>query len=157
DGTPPAGTPLAWRAGVALAVMALGLAAYLARDELGPRGQAACGVVCFIGLVAALSTNLRAVNLRTVARGFGLQLALGLSVTQFPPGYALFEAVTDAVKQLLAFTDDGARFVFGKLANPSEMNRVFGGGGFVFAFSALPTIIFIASFFSVLYYFGILQ
>ena len=38
------------------------------------------------------------------------------------------------------------------------MGKVFGAGnGFVFAFTALPTIIFVSSFFTVLYYFGILQ
>jgi CNT family concentrative nucleoside transporter len=38
------------------------------------------------------------------------------------------------------------------------MGKVFGpANGFVFAFSALPTIIFISSFFTVLYYFGVLQ
>ena len=38
------------------------------------------------------------------------------------------------------------------------MDKVFGpGSGFVFAFTALPTIIFVSSFFTVLYYFGVLQ
>src|SRR5436305_6116817 len=38
------------------------------------------------------------------------------------------------------------------------MDKVFGKNkGFVFAFVALPTIVFVSSFFSVLYYFGVLQ
>src|SRR5207344_131438 len=41
--------------------------------------------------------------------------------------------------------------VFGSLSNKD------GPSGFVFAFKALPPIIFVSSFFSVLYYFGILQ
>ena len=49
-------------------------------------------------------------------------------------------------------------FVFGVLANQTKMAEIFGpANGFVFAFTALPTIIFISSFFTVLYYFGILQ
>jgi concentrative nucleoside transporter, CNT family len=36
------------------------------------------------------------------------------------------------------------------------MEKVF-PNGFVFAFTALPTIIFVSSFFTVLYYFGVLQ
>jgi concentrative nucleoside transporter, CNT family len=48
--------------------------------------------------------------------------------------------------------------VFGPLANADALGKAFGpANGFVFAFSALPTIIFISSFFTVLYYFGILQ
>ena len=44
------------------------------------------------------------------------------------------------------------------LANQPLMGKVFGPeNGFVFAFAALPTIIFISSFFTVLYYFGVLQ
>jgi concentrative nucleoside transporter, CNT family len=48
--------------------------------------------------------------------------------------------------------------VFGVLADQEAMAKVFGpGNGFVFAFTALPTIIFVSSFFTVLYYFGVLQ
>jgi len=37
------------------------------------------------------------------------------------------------------------------------LGRVFPGNNFIFAFSALPTIIFVSSFFTVLYYLGVLQ
>ena len=41
------------------------------------------------------------------------------------------------------------------LANPATVERGFGpGNGFIFAFTALPTIIFVSSFFTVLYYFA---
>ncbi|MSO46436.1 MAG: Na+ dependent nucleoside transporter domain protein, partial [Acidobacteria bacterium] len=56
------------------------------------------------------------------------------------------------------FTDAGSRFVFGPLANPDILGKSWGPeNGFVFAFVALPTIIFISSVFTVLYYYGILQ
>ena len=42
-------------------------------------------------------------------------------------------------------------FVFGPLADPN------GKDGFVFAFAILPTIIFMASFFAVLYHLGLMQ
>ena len=62
------------------------------------------------------------------------------------------------VKKFLEFTNAGSLFVFGPLANGPAMDKVFGpGNGFVFAFTALPTIIFVSSFFTVLYYFGVLQ
>jgi CNT family concentrative nucleoside transporter len=64
--------------------------------------------------------------------------------------------LADGVSEFLEFTRAGAEFVFGGLANQETMSKVF-AGGYVFAFMGLPTIIFVASFFSVLYYFGILQ
>jgi CNT family concentrative nucleoside transporter len=163
-------TPLSWRLAIGAVVVGLGFFAYVARHAIGPHGQAACGLVCFIGIVAALSANLRAINWRTLTWGFGLQVFLALFVNKFAlyglsglgipdgfkPGYEFFRILTDDIKQLLAFTDAGSTFVFGKLADPNTMKAVF-PGGYVFAFVALPTIIFIASFFSVLYYFGVLQ
>jgi CNT family concentrative nucleoside transporter len=147
-------------AGVAVGVPVL---AWLAADIVGYRGQAAAGAVCFIAICALASTNLRAVSWRTVFWGIALQLALALfilkfSIGDFRPGYALFSAVADVVKRFLEFTNAGSYFVFGALANQEVMGKVFGPeNGFVFAFAALPTIIFISSFFTVLYYFGVLQ
>jgi CNT family concentrative nucleoside transporter len=61
-------------------------------------------------------------------------------------------------KQFLEFTNAGSQLVFGALANPATVEKGFGPGqGFIFAFTALPTIIFVSSFFTVLYYFGVLQ
>src|SRR5262249_54303675 len=55
-------------------------------------------------------------------------------------------------------SSEGARFVFGGLADPGVVERALGpGNGFVFAFVALPTVVFVSSFFSVLYHFGLLQ
>jgi CNT family concentrative nucleoside transporter len=148
---------------LAAAVVVLGTAAALAGDVLGPRGQAALGLLCFLGVAAACSANLRAVNWYTVGWGVALQVALALFVLKFEvngvrPGYEFFSAAGGVIKKLLQFSDAGAVFVFGELARPGDMDRVFGkGNGFVFAFSALPTIVFISSFFTVLYYFGILQ
>ena len=50
------------------------------------------------------------------------------------------------------------RIVFGPLADPPVLEHALGSGkGFIFAFMVLPPIIFISSFFTVLYYFGVLQ
>ena len=67
----------------------------------------------------------------------------------YRPGYEFFRIAGGVIKKLLQFSEVGARFVFGSLADTQK--------GFIFAFAALPTIIFISSFFTVLYYFGILQ
>jgi CNT family concentrative nucleoside transporter len=75
----------------------------------------------------------------------------------YRPGYEVFNAAGKAVKKFLDFTDSGSRFVFGALADPPVLGQAIPGRGFVFAFSALPTIIFVSSFFTILYHFGILQ
>jgi CNT family concentrative nucleoside transporter len=163
---PPAALPpmpLWWRWAIALGVVALALAAYGLRHIIGPRGQAAFGIVCFIGFIMIFSANLRAVNWRTVGWGIGLQLLLALLILKFNiagyrPVYEFFRAVAAGFTKFAEFADEGARFVFGPLADPATLRRVFGEkNGFVFAFSALPPIIFIASFFTVLYHFRVLQ
>ncbi len=179
-------TPWSWRMAIVAMVGAVAVLAYFTQPVIGVRGQAFAGVICFIGIVAACSQNLRAINWRTVGWGMVLQLALAffilkfqlpgrpegmslgtwfghactLSATDAPPwrpGYALFETIGGIISQFLNFSSEGARFVFGPLANPGVMSGVFPQGGFVFAFVALPTIIFVSSFFTVLYYLGVLQ
>ena len=162
-GRSPVGSDFALRMGVAATALALALAAFALRYTLSPRVQALLGIVCFIAIVAAFSSNLRAVSWRTVGWGMALQLGLALLILKLEiggvrPGFVFFSKVADGVKQFLDFTNAGSLFVFRALADQAAMERVFGPGqGFVFAFTALPTIIFVSSFFTVLYYFGILQ
>jgi CNT family concentrative nucleoside transporter len=162
----PAGPPrsdLGLRAAAAGLALLLAAAAFALRGVVPPRVQAVAGVICFISIIAACSRDLRAVSWRTVSWGIALQLGLALLILKLEvggvrPGYAFFSKVGDGVKQFLAFTNAGSQFVFGVLANQGEMSKVFGPAqGFVFAFTALPTIIFVSSFFTVLYYFGVLQ
>src|SRR4029077_9138300 len=69
-----------------------------------------------------------------------------------------FESAGRVVKAFITFSDKGAEFVFGNLSHPEHMAKVFGADFlFSFAFKALPPILFISSFFTVLYHFGILQ
>ena len=139
------------------------LLAWMLSGVAGYRGQAAAGALCFIAVCALFSSNLRAVAWRTVFLGIALQVGLALFILKFAigdyrPGYELFSAVAGIVRRFLEFTNAGSYFVFGALANQEVMGKVFGPEyGFVFAFAALPTIIFISAFFTVLYYFGVLQ
>jgi concentrative nucleoside transporter, CNT family len=147
---------------IAVAVL-LPLAAWLLAGTIGYRGQAGAGALCFIAIVAACSPNLALVNWRTVLWGMALQLGFALLILKFEVGgrrpvYEFFTAVANGVKRFLEFTDAGSLFVFGVLANQPRLGEVLGPeNGFIFAFKALPTIIFISSFFTVLYHFGVLQ
>ncbi len=157
-------TPWSWRLGIAAGVLLLGGLAYGLRDATGPRGQALAGVFCFFGIVALFSTNLRAVSWRTVGCGVALQLALALLVLKVDAVYEVFRAAGSAVKMFISFSDAGASFVFGNLADArppqagGTWSRLFPNGYmFQFAFVALPPILFVSAFFTVLYHFGILQ
>jgi len=144
-------------------VIVLAAAAWLLGALVGFRAQAAAGALCLVAVVACVSPDLRLVNWRTVLWGMALQLGLALVILELQiggrrPGYEFFSAVGAGVSRFLQFTDAGSRFVFGALANPETLGKAVGPeNGFVFAFVALPTIIFVSSFFTVLYYFGILQ
>jgi concentrative nucleoside transporter, CNT family len=64
----------------------------------------------------------------------------------------LFETLKGVVNQFIGFTAVGSQFVFGELGTPNSPKE-----GLIFATQVLPTIIFIASVFAVLYYLGIMQ
>jgi CNT family concentrative nucleoside transporter len=156
---PSAGTLRLSAVGVAAALAAV---AWLLPETL-LRGRAAAGALCFVSIVAACSPDLRRVNWRTIAWGMGLQVGFALLVLKLEvggrrPGYEFFAAIARGVGRFLEFTDAGSTFVFGALADQEAMGEVFGAdNGLVFAFRALPTIIFISSFFTVLYHVGVLQ
>ncbi|HEY3055240.1 MAG TPA: nucleoside transporter C-terminal domain-containing protein [Thermoanaerobaculia bacterium] len=64
----------------------------------------------------------------------------------------LFENLKEVVNKLIAYTQEGSKFVFGSIGDPANKTV-----GFIFATQVLPTIIFIASIFAVLYYLGVMQ
>ncbi len=119
-----------------------------------------------IGLIAySLSTNRRAIKVRTIVWGFGLQLLFALIVLKTSVGQTTFEFLGEQIRNLLGFAAVGSSFVFGPIGNQPVwaqiMDKVFGPAGsqyaVIFAFQIAPTIIFIAALFAILYYFGVMQ
>jgi len=108
------------------------------------------GLLTMLALAYAFSTNRRAIRLKTVAWGLGLQFVFAVFVLKIDAGRAVFQWAGDKVTKLLGYAYAGSHFVFGDLANPSSSLGYF-------AFGVLPTIIFIAAFFAVLYHYGIMQ
>jgi len=109
------------------------------------------GLLTMLGLAYAFSTNRRAINKKTIVWGLGLQVVFAIFVLKIELGRVLFQKAGDAVNRLLSYSFEGSKFVFGALgAQGSPM-------GFFFAFQVLPTVIFIAAFFAVLYHYGIMQ
>jgi len=108
------------------------------------------GLLAMLGLAYAFSTDRKAIRMKTVAWGLGLQFVFAVFVLKVDAGRALFQAAGNYVTKLLSYAYFGSHFVFGDLANPGSQ---FG----YFAFGVLPTVIFIAAFFAVLYHYGIMQ
>jgi CNT family concentrative nucleoside transporter len=109
------------------------------------------GLLTLVGLAYAFSTNRRAIRLRTVLWGLGLQFAFALLVLRLEAGRVAIQAAGEAVNRLLDYSYAGSEFVFGELGKRGGMV------GLVFAFQVLTTIIFISAFFAILYHFGIMQ
>ncbi|HEY6882276.1 MAG TPA: nucleoside transporter C-terminal domain-containing protein [Polyangiales bacterium] len=85
---------------------------------------------------------------RTILGGLGVTFgAAGLML--LTPLRWLFVWTNDAVERLLMFSQAGASFVFGRLADVQEF-------GFVFAFQVLPTIVFFSALMSVAYHVGLM-
>jgi len=108
------------------------------------------GLLSMLALAFIFSTNRRAIRLKTVAWGLGLQFVFAVFVLRIDAGRIAFQKAGNAVTTLLGYAYAGSHFVFGDLAKPGSQLGYF-------AFGVLPTVIFIAAFFAVLYHFGIMQ
>jgi CNT family concentrative nucleoside transporter len=112
------------------------------------------GLVVILGIAYLLSTDRKAIRGKTVFWGLTLQLVFALFVLKTSVGQGVFAWLGAKINRLLQFSFVGSQFLFGKLGLPG------GGGdniGFIFAFQVLPTIIFIAALFAILYYLGVMQ
>jgi concentrative nucleoside transporter, CNT family len=109
------------------------------------------GMLTVMGLAYAFSANRQAIRYKTVAWGLGLQIGFAFLIMRWEYGRLFFEKLGAAANWLLDFAYYGTSFVFGDLGQKNSPR------GFYFAFQALPTIIFIAALFAVLYYLGIMQ
>src|SRR5262245_49819713 len=109
------------------------------------------GIIALLAVAYLFSTNRRAIRLKTVLWGLGLQFVFAFLVIYSDKGQIDMKYAGDKVTQLLSYAFAGSEFVFGELGvSKSHL-------GFFFAFQVLPTIIFVSALFAVLYYFGIMQ
>lgn len=114
------------------------------------------GMVVLLAIAFAFSSNRKAINIRTVGGAFAIQFALGAFVLYVPWGRDLLNGFSTGVSNVINYGNDGSSFLFGGLVS-NKMFEVFGGGGFIFAFRVLPTLIFFSALISVLYYIGVMQ
>ncbi|HEX4137507.1 MAG TPA: nucleoside transporter C-terminal domain-containing protein [Bryobacteraceae bacterium] len=109
------------------------------------------GLVAILAVAWLLSRAKRAIKFKIVLWGLGLQFGFAVIILKTDVG-KIFQAASVAVTAMLNYAEVGSAFVFG-----DTLGRSSGSLGSVFAFQVLPIIIFIASFFSILYYLGIMQ
>ena len=132
-----------------------------------PRLQPLVGLIVILAIAYALSTNRRAIDRRTVAWGLALQIVLRAARAQdHASASAVFQTLGGAINRLLDFAFVGssvrvrpARRQGGVAADHDRRCSAPEGAqyGVIFAFQVLPTIIFIAALFAILYYFGVMQ
>jgi concentrative nucleoside transporter, CNT family len=108
------------------------------------------GLIVFLFLAYAFSTNRRAIRWKTVVWGLGLQILFAFAVIKWTYGQTMLSTISGFITGLLGHSADGSGLVFGYLGIPSNPLSVF-------AFAVLPTIIFVSAFFAVLYHIGLMQ
>jgi CNT family concentrative nucleoside transporter len=108
------------------------------------------GILVILGIAYVFSANRREIRIKTIAWGLGLQFAFALLVLKTSTGQATFRWIGEKITHLLGFARFGSSFVFGELGTPGNTIATF-------AFQVLPTIIFIAALFAILYYLRIMQ
>ncbi|MEE8585619.1 MAG: NupC/NupG family nucleoside CNT transporter [Acidobacteriota bacterium] len=109
------------------------------------------GIAFLLGVAYLASNNRSAIRWKTVGWGLALQLAFALLVLKVPFGQWALSKVAAGVARLIGFADEGSAFLFRWLVTDPDPSR------FIFAFQVLPIVIFISSFFTVLYYLGVMQ
>lgn len=144
------------------------------------RLQSLLGIFLLLGFAWAMSTNRKKVPWRVIGWGLSIQFTFAVLVLKTTPGRWVFTQLNTGVRQLLSFTEEGSRFIFGSLVGNelqlvakdptvpfdagtpvvldgyAEMDLVVSNGSF-FAFNVLPTIIFFSALMAILYHLGIMQ
>lgn len=146
-------------------------------------------LISFLGLFVIIffawiiSEDRRRFPWRVVLWGLALQIIFGFLVLWWQPGAKFFLKLNDVFNALLAFSKEGAVFIFNALGSADTGNAIpptlkdyltrLGSEskdpivqlsvktgtvpGFFFAFQVLTTIIFFSALLSVLYYLGLMQ
>jgi len=107
------------------------------------------GLLSMVGLAYLFSTNRKAIRARTVAWGLTLQIIFAFLVLRVEFGRRVFAWLGDVITRFLGYSYAGSTFLFGDLGKPGQPVYI--------AFKVLPTIIFVAAFFAILYHYGIMQ
>ncbi len=115
------------------------------------------GILMLLGIAFLFSRQRKRVDWRLVMAGVLLQLVIAVCVLKVSFVRQVFGYFGDGVVKFLGFAGAGAEFLFGDLARNSDSVKANHNLGFLFAFQALPTVIFFSAVTAGLYYLGVLQ
>jgi CNT family concentrative nucleoside transporter len=107
-------------------------------------------IILLLALAWIMSSNRKVIPLRLIFSGLFFQFLLVIAIIYLPPVQFLFEGMGKLFLKIIDFSNQGARFVFGSLADNTGM-------GSIFAFQVLPTILFFSALMSLFFYLGIIQ
>lgn len=120
-------------------------------------------IISFLGIFGLcaiawlFSEHRRIIPWRVIIWGIGLQLVLGFLVFQFPYTRAALAGFSSLLDSVFTAADTGARFVFGRNIVPLPGEDPPINLGYIFAFRALPTVIFFSGLMALLYNIGVIQ
>jgi CNT family concentrative nucleoside transporter len=107
------------------------------------------GIAVLLFIAWLLSTNRKAIHLRTVAAAFGLQVAVAVFVLNLEPGIRTIAWLSKGVQAVIDYSGAGIYMVFGGLSEAPV--------AFSFAIKVLPVIIFFSALMSVMYHLRIME
>jgi CNT family concentrative nucleoside transporter len=114
-------------------------------------------ILCGIAWICSENRSPRYFPWRVVMMGILLQLVLGALVFALPGTRDILNGFSQVLDSLFIAADFGARFIFGRNIvplpdQPPEVNL-----GYIFAFRALPTVVFFSGLMALLYSLGVIQ
>jgi CNT family concentrative nucleoside transporter len=111
------------------------------------------GLVFLTGVAFLISSNRKSIRWQVIGIGIVMQIIFGVAIFKIRFVNDVFAWVSSKFVTFLDFARQGAMFLFGGLSDAGGNHNL----GFLFAFQALPTVIFFSAVTAGLYYLGILQ
>lgn len=125
----------------------------------GEIARALLGIAVFIGIAWIVSERRRDFALKPILVGLASQFVLALFLTRVPAVTAFFGALARGVDKIQAASVSGAAFVFGYLSGGPQPFVAAEGhtSTVIFAFQALPAIVFVSALAALLWHWRILR
>ncbi|WP_044748539.1 NupC/NupG family nucleoside CNT transporter [Bacillus alveayuensis] len=109
------------------------------------------GIAVIFVIALSLSTNRKAIKLRTILGGLAIQILFAVAVLKWEAGKSALKWLTFKVNNIVSYANEGINFLFGGFFAEGS------GITFVFAIQVLSIVIFFSALISVLYYLGVMQ
>lgn len=106
------------------------------------------GIIVVLGLMFLLSSDKKNIPYKTIGKAFIVQIIIALILVKVPLGRLAIEKISAVVTAVLNCGKEGLNFVFGSLADSSNVT------GNIFGIQTLGNIIFVSALVSALYYLG---